>query len=318
MNIQSKNPMKRILENKGKNHNGNHMPKICLGENGFIFGQPWHQRFEKKQILEFARDQEFKGIELHPYFEPYKRTRGRRIQKEYEDYDLEIPCIQTGRATHLYSPISPNKQTRSKFVRLMKEWIEFAHTVGARVSTLTPPNCYSGDIPELGYSHEKIVGLFTDTCGQVIDTAEKNDIVLALEPEPQMILNGGFYRTAIDDVWQVLNEIESKHLTVLCDTTHAYTLSKGDPDGFLRALRGKVGWTHIADNDGTHTPYSLSSRHLTFGEGRINIEQLLKTFKETCPHLEWLQIDVWECTDPFGTARKNKEIVQEILSRISW
>jgi sugar phosphate isomerase/epimerase len=309
--------MKQILETK-RRLSLNDMPKFCLGENGFIFGQPWHQPYEKKQILEFARDQGFKGIELNPYFEPYKRSRTKRIMKEYDEFGLDIPCIQTGRATGLHSPISPSAQTRRKFIRLMKKWLDFAHAVGATVSTLSPPDSYIHDIVQLGYPHEKIVGLFIDTCRQVVEAAEKNHVVLALEPEPQMILNGGFYRKAIDDVWQVLNEIDSKYLTILCDTTHAYTLSRGDPDGFLRALKGRVGWTHIADNDGTQTPYFLSSRHLTFGEGRINIEQLLRTFKETCPHLEWLQIDVWECTDPFGTAKKNKETVQEILNRISW
>jgi hypothetical protein len=45
----------------------------------------------------------------------------------------------------------------------MKEWLEFAHSVGAGVSTLTPPNSYCSDIPELDYPHEKIVHLFIDT-----------------------------------------------------------------------------------------------------------------------------------------------------------
>jgi sugar phosphate isomerase/epimerase len=291
---------------------------MCLGENGFIFGLPWHERFEKRQILEFAKDEGFDGVELHPYFEPYLRARIKSIVKEYEAYGLEIPCIQTGRATHLHSPISPKAQTRRKFIRLMKEWLGFAHAVGARVSTLTPPNCHSNDIRELNLPHEKIIDLFIDSCRQVVDAAEKNHVVLALEPEPQMILNGGFFRKAIDDVWHVLDALDSKYLTILCDTTHAYTLSGGDPDGFLRALKGRVGWTHIADNDGTFTPYALSSKHLVFGKGRINIDQMMRTFKEICPQLEWLQIDVWECTDPFKTAKKNKEILQGILNQISW
>jgi len=294
------------------------LPKICLGENGFIFGQPWHERFQKKQILDFAKDQEFDGIELHPFFEPYNQTRFKKIVKEYEKYGLEIPCIQTGGATHLHSPISPKLQTRKKFTRLMKKWLEFAHGVGAVVSTLTPPNCHAKEIRELNLPHEKIIELFVESCRGVVEAAEKNNIVLALEPEPQMILNGGFFRKSIDDIWQVLNALDSKNLTILCDTTHAYTLSGGDPDGFLRALKGRVGWTHIADNDGTYTPYALSSKHLVFGEGKINIEQMMRTFKETCPHLEWLQIDVWECTDPFMTAQMNKKVIQDILKQISW
>jgi hypothetical protein len=48
------------------------MSKICLGENGFIFGRPGHQRFEKKRVLEFVRIQGLNGIELHACLEQYE------------------------------------------------------------------------------------------------------------------------------------------------------------------------------------------------------------------------------------------------------
>jgi len=293
------------------------MPKFCLGENGFIFGKPWHDLYEKKQILEFAMKQGFKGIELHPYYEPYKRGSEEKIRKEYDSYGLEIPCIQTGNATGLYSPVSPRKETRKKFVETLKDWIEFAHAVGAKNATLSPPHMIP-DIITAGYTHKDIVDLFIDTTRQVVELAEKNDVVVSFEPEPQLLLNGGFHRRAIDDVLQVLEEIKSENLKVLYDTTHANTLSKGDPVGFLKALKGRVGWTHIADNDGTLTPYFLSSKHLPFGEGNVDIEGVMRTMKETCPHLEWLQIDVWESTAPFETAEKNKKVIESILKRISW
>jgi sugar phosphate isomerase/epimerase len=88
--------------------------------------------------------------------------------------------------------------------------------------------------------------------------------------------------------------------------------------GFLKALKGRVGWTHIADNDGWITPYFFSSNHLEFGKGNINIEAVMKTLKETCPHLQWLQVDVWENTTPFETASRNKKVLEGILKRIKW
>lgn len=293
------------------------MPKLCLGENGFIFGQPWHDIYEKEQVLEFAKKEGFKGIELHPYYESYTRRNEKRIRKEYANYGLEIPCVQAGTATGMYSPISPDEDIRESFVSLVKEWIEFASALNAKVVALSPPT-FTPDILPAGYTHEEIVKVFTDTCSQLIEPAEKNDIVLVVEPEPQMLLNGGFHRKPIDDVLQLLNTIKSKNLKILYDTTHANVLSKGDPVGFLRALRGRVGWVHIADNDGTLTPYFLSSKHLQFGEGNINIEEVIKALKETCSHLEWLQIDTWENTTPFETAKKNKQVVESILKRISW
>jgi sugar phosphate isomerase/epimerase len=293
------------------------MPELCLGENGFILGQPWHDLYEKKQILDFAKEERFKGIELHPYYEHYKRGDEEKIRKEYERYGLEIPCIQTGTATMAYSPISPDEEIRNEFVKTLKEWIEFAHALGATVTTLSPPQ-FTFELIPAGYTHEDMVKLFIDTCSQIVETAEKNGVVLALEPEPPMILNGGFFRKPIDDVLEVLDQIKSKNFKILYDVTQINVLSKGNPVDFLKALKGRVGWTHIADNDGSLTPYLLSSKHMVFGEGNINIEGVIRTLKETCPHLEWLEVDVNENPTPFETAKKNKKIVESILKRVEW
>jgi sugar phosphate isomerase/epimerase len=293
------------------------MPKFCLGQNGFIFGKPWHETIDKQQILEFAKKEGFKGIELHPYYESFSKGSEESILDEYKNYGLEIPCIQTGFVTGMYSPLSASEETRKQFIDTMKEWIEFAHLLGAPTATVSPPQ-FSSDVVMNGYSHDDMVQMFIDALNQLVDTAEENKVVLAFEPEPQMILNGGFIRKPIEDILKVLDEIKSDYVKVLYDVTHANTLGKGDPVGFLRALKGRVGWTHIADNDGWITPYFLSSNHLEFGKGNINIEAVMKTLKETCPHLQWLQVDVWENTTPFETAKKNKTVLENILKRIKW
>nr|MDO8133403.1 sugar phosphate isomerase/epimerase family protein [Candidatus Njordarchaeum guaymaensis] len=293
------------------------MPKFCLGQNGFIFGQPWHEMIDKEQILEFAKKEGFKGIELHPYYESFSKGSEDSLREEYESHGLKIPCIQTGFVTGMYSPISSSEDTRLQFVKTMKEWIEFAGALRAEVATVSPPQ-FGADVIMAGYSHDDMVNLFIDALSQVVETAEENKVILAFEPEPQMILNGGFVRKPIEDTLKVLEAIKSKNVKVLYDTTHANTLSKGDPVGFLKALKGRVGWTHIADNDGWVTPYFLSSNHLEFGKGNIDIEAVMKTLKATCSHLEWLQVDVWESTAPFETAKKNKVVLESILKRIRW
>lgn len=294
------------------------VPKLALGENGFIFGQPWHDRYEKKQILEFAAEQGFDGIELHQYYEPYKRGDESKIRKEYEDYGLEIPCIQTGGAGGRFSPISPREESREKFVEALSGLIEFAHGLGAKVAVLSPPMMLNPEVIMAGYTHEQMVGLYIDACSQLVETAEKNDVVMAIEPEPQMLLNGGFIRKPVEDVVELLDSIQSKYVAINYDTTHIYRLSKGDPVGYLKALKGRVGWTHLADNDGSATPYLLSSTHLVFGEGNVDMQGVMKTLKDTCGHLEWLDVDVWENPKPFETARENKRILESILERISW
>lgn len=291
--------------------------KLCLGQNGFLFGQPWHDMIDKQQILEFAKKEGFKGIELHPYYESFVKDSADRIREEYVSLGLEIPCIQTGFVTGMFSPISTNEDTRKQFVSMMREWIEFAGALRASVAVVSPPQ-FITEVVAAGYSHDDMVNLFIQALNKVVDAAKENKVVLAFEPEPQMILNGGFIRKPIEDTLKVLDEIKSNYVKVNYDVAHANTLSGGDPVGFLKALKGRVGWTHIADNDGWVTPYFFSSNHLAFGEGNINIEAVMKTLKETCPHLEWLEVDVNENTKPFETAAKNKKILEMILKRIKW
>ncbi len=292
--------------------------KFCLGENGFIFGKPWHEDdIERQQILEFAKKEGFNGIELHDFYESYSKDSADEIRNELKSYGLEIPCIQTGTVTGMYSPLSETEETRQQFLDKMKEYIEFAHAVGAPVATVSPPQ-FSAEVVMAGLSHDEIVDKFIDSLSKLVETAEANKVILAFEPEPQMILNGGFIRKPVEDSLRVLDAIPSDYVKVLYDVTHANTMGRGDPVGFLKALKGRVGWTHIADNDGWITPYFLSSNHLEFGKGNINIEAVMKALKETCPHLDWLQVDVWENVTPFETASKNKKVLENILKKIKW
>ncbi|HME55868.1 MAG TPA: sugar phosphate isomerase/epimerase family protein [Candidatus Lokiarchaeia archaeon] len=294
------------------------MVKFCLGENGFIFGKPWHDNdIEREQILEFAKNEGFNGIELHPFFESISKGSEDEIRNELANYGLEIPCIQTGMVTGMYSPLSQSEETRKEFLDNMKEYIEFAHNIGASTATVSPPS-FTPDIVMNGYSHDEMVNMFIDALGQLVETAEENKVLLAFEPEPQMILNGGFIRKPVEDTLKVLDAIQSDYVKVLYDVTHANTLGKGDPVGFLEALGGRVGWTHIADNDGWITPYFLSSNHLEFGKGNINIEAVMQALKVACPDLGWLQVDVWENPNPFETASKNKKVLEQIAENIGW
>jgi sugar phosphate isomerase/epimerase len=294
------------------------MVKFCLGENGFIFGKPWHDEIDRQQILEFAQKEGFNGLELHPFYESFSKGSEDEIRDELKGYGLEIPCIQTGFVTGMYSPLSPSEDTRKEFQDNMKEMIEFAHLLGASTATVSPPQ-FGADIVMAGYSHDEMVNMFIDALSQLVETAEQNQVVLAFEPEPQMILNGGFIRAPVEDTLKVLDAIQSDYVKVNYDVTHANTLGKGDPVGFLKALNGRVGWTHIADNDGWITPYFLSSDHLEFGKGNIDIEAVLMALKETVtPPLEWLQVDVWENPTPFETASKNKKFLENILEKIGW
>jgi sugar phosphate isomerase/epimerase len=290
------------------------MPKVCLGQDGFVnIGQTEDTTTE--EILAFAQKEGFQGIELHNLYQPYDSDKARAIQKDYLDRGLEIPGLQTGHITFYNNPISEDKEERGRYIAAIDEALAFDQAIGGIHSTLTPPTLI-GEYTSSDY--DKALDRYVETIGQVAGVAEKRGIVMAVEPEPHMLMNGGKIREPIEDIRHLLDGVKSKNLAVLLDVCHANFLSHGDPSGFLRKLNGRVSWVHVADNDMGLTPTVGTASHLEFGKGNVDLTKLMRAFKEEVPNLKWLQIDTWENPVPYETARKNRAALVSVLDEIGW
>jgi sugar phosphate isomerase/epimerase len=289
------------------------LPKVCLGQDGFVVENRRTQS-SRDAILAFARYHNFEGIEIHADFEIYASGTGQLMKKHYSKFSLQIPGLQTAHITSLYSPISDDVEERKQYVGAIGEALKFAAELGARHSTLTPP-AFSPSYTQDGYG--RIVERYIQTISEVVGLAEGFGVVMAIEPEPDLILNGGTYRDSIDDIKLVLNSISSKNLSVLYDIAHVNIISHGDPIGFLKQLNGRVSWVHVADNDLTFTPQG-TAKHLEFGHGNVPMESLMRSLKEECPNLGWLQIDTWENPNPYHAAASGKRQLDFILGSIHW
>jgi sugar phosphate isomerase/epimerase len=290
------------------------MPKICLGQDGFVnIGQT--KDTTNEEILSFAQREGFQGIELHNLFQPYDKGSASTIKKSYAARGLEIPGIQTGHITYYNNPIGDDPAERKRYVEAMDVALQFAEAIGAIHSTITPP-VVVGEFSHDQY--QKTLELYISVLKEVVAAAERRHVVMAIEPEPHMLLNGGKFRDPMTDISQVLDGIKSKNLCILFDICHANVLSHGDPSGFLRKLNGRVSWVHVADNDMKLTPTVGTATHIRFGEGNVDMERLMQTFKEEVPDLKWLQIDTWENPKPYDVASKNKAELTRILNKISW
>jgi sugar phosphate isomerase/epimerase len=289
------------------------MPKICLGEDGFLKLTTMMQP-RREEILNFAQKEGFEGIEIHSHWETYAPGLEGPLKHYYSQFGQAIPGLQTGHLTGMYPALSDNPTVRKCYIKAVDNAIIFINGLGGRHVSITPPWFVSGQTQE---TYDKNVKRFTDVLMEIIPVAEANNVTLAIEPEPNLILNGGTFRESIEDVTQVLDTVNSKYLKVLYDLPHVNVLSHHDPIGFLKALKGRVSWLHIADNDMTLTAIG-TGKHLIFGQGNMDMEALFKAFKEECPNLSWLMIDTWECPDPWDVAAKNRTALAEILKKINW
>lgn len=290
------------------------MPKVCLGQDGFVnLGQTEDTTTEK--ILSFAEEEHFLGIELHNQFQPYELKDAAAVRKNYLDKGLEIPGLQTGHLTLFNRPISENPDERKEYVADVDVALQYDQAIGGTHSTLTPP-VMIGEFTSAEY--DAALARYVETIGEVAAVAEKRGIVMAVEPEPNLIMNGGRIREPIEDVKHLLDSVKSKNLCVLFDVCHVNYMSHGDPVGFLRKLNGRVSWVHVADNDMSLTPTVGTASHLEFGKGNVDLKKLMSAFKEEVPGLKWLQIDTWENPLPYETARKNMADLTHVLDEIHW
>ena len=270
-------------------------------------------KINRDEILSFAQREGFRGIELHAQFEKYELGSGKATKDYYMKYGQEIPGVQTGHLGFYHPPISEDEETRKEYVSAIDGALAFAQEMGARHSTLTPPLFTDEMTPE----YDILLDRYVRVVAAAVEKAEKHDVVLAIEPEPNLILNGGGLRSSIEDVRHVLDTVKSKNLAILFDIAHVNIISHGDPVGFLKALNGRVSWVHVADNDFSLSPFG-TGKHQTFGQGNVDMIKLFSAMKSEVPGLSWLQIDTWEHPSPFEAASKNKKELESILSKIDW
>lgn len=288
------------------------MTKICLGEDGFVKLGPGTP-ITRDEMLVFAQKEGFQGIELHAQFETYALSDAQGTKEYYMRFGQEIPGLQTGHVGFFHPPISDDEEIRREYVHGVEEGQQFAEAIGAHHCTLTPPPF----VPEMVGTYDQLLDRYLRVVEEVVANAEKHDVVMAIEPEPNLILNGGTLRDSIEDVKMILDTIKSKNLAILYDIAHINIISHGDPVGFLKQLNGRVSWVHVADNDFTLSPFG-TGKHLTFGEGNVDMTKLFSAMKEEVPNLQWLQIDTWEHPEPFVAAKKNKDELVKILKKIDW
>ena len=212
-----------------------HCPSYLLGEDGFVrFVQG--PMIRRDEVLSFAKKEGFQGIELHAQFEMYTPGVAKATKQYYANYGQEIPGIQTGHIGFFYPPISEDDATRANYVSAVGDALKFAEELDAHHSTLTPPLFTTEMTPE----YDILLDRYIKVVEQVVEKAEKRNVVMAIEPEPNLIMNGGGLRECLEDVNLVLNTIKSKNLAILYDISHVNIISHGDPVGFLKALKGRV------------------------------------------------------------------------------
>jgi sugar phosphate isomerase/epimerase len=195
--------------------------------------------------------------------------------------------------------IEPDRHYRQVRIDHTRRALTLARELGARCITTEP----GGPVP-VGESWSANLQLFVEMLKPVIEHAEKEGVLLLIEPEPGLLIE-----TAAQ-FEELMRHIDSPAVGLNFDIGHAYCVGD-DPATTIPKLAGYIRHFHLEDIAATRVHH-----HLVPGEGAIDFAATLRAIKAM--HYDgWITIELYPYVDdPDAAARTALERVGEIMTTL--
>jgi sugar phosphate isomerase/epimerase len=175
--------------------------------------------------------------------------------------------------------------------------LTLARELGAKCITTEP-----GGPVEPGASWSAALGLFVEMLKPVIDHAEKERVLLLIEPEPGLLIE------TAEQFLELMQHIDSPAVGLNFDIGHFYCVND-EPAATVPRLARYTRHYHLEDIAATRVHH-----HLVPGEGAIDFAGTLKAIKAT-GYDGWITIELYPYVDdPDPAARTAYERVSKLLA----
>ena len=269
--------------------------KVSYNASAMIMGPYANAPWSLEKTIRFTCECGYDGIEIS----------GIRPHLHHVDYQTETSRVEaanliseSGLGVSGYTPnlnsTPPTETDENVYLDQIKKCLDIASYFKApnvRIDTVLPP-C---EIPHDEYER-KIERLIT-VWGRASELAAEYGIDLVWEYEP------GFWLNKPSEILRVIRTVDNARLRLLFDSCHAYMTGvycarqPGEPEklagGFGELVEKQVsyiGHIHLIDSDGTLHD-DETSRHIPFGEGKIDFKVLLNDLKPALEKLQWITVD---------------------------
>jgi sugar phosphate isomerase/epimerase len=191
--------------------------------------------------------------------------------------------------------IEPDKNYRNIRVDHTIRALTLAKELGAPCITTEP-----GGPVENGASWSTALKLFVEELKPVIAHAEKEGVLLLVEPEPDLLIEKA------EQFEEFMKHIDSPAVGLNFDIGHFYCV-KDEPAPTVRRLAKYIRHVHLEDIAATRVHH-----HLVPGEGAIDFKATLQALKEI-GYKGWITIELYPYVDdPDAAARTALERVRKI------
>lgn len=290
--------------------------KTAIGLNGFGSSErAFGKRYELDDVLKFAGDEGFDGVEWWPFHSPYPDPGDDaaigELRSKAESHGLRVFSIQT--RPQGANPVSADREIRRKYTDLLKRQIDLARKLGCEAAGVWPPPHAAAK----GATEDEIIERLAESLRPAVRYATEQGVALAIEGEPPLVIDSpARYR-------KLFAAVGMKEFKVIFDPSHFDLLTGGKlrPDMLLEELGvSRVGYVQFTDGDGTlmKRPNGSvgTSKHLPAGEGKYDLTRLLQILHKG-GFRGWIQIDTWETEDPFHASRRGKQVVEAFSDSLS-
>lgn len=194
--------------------------------------------------------------------------------------------------------IEPDRHYRQIRIDHTKRALTLAKELGAACITTEPGG------PLEGRKWAECLALFIEMLKPVVEHAEKEQVQLLVEPEPDLLIE------TADQYLEFASKIQSPYLGLNFDIGHFYCV-KDEPAPTVHKLKDHIRHVHLEDIAATRVHH-----HLIPGEGVIDFGSTLTALKDV-GYDGWVTIELYTCHEnPDYAAKTARERVLAIANAV--
>ena len=195
--------------------------------------------------------------------------------------------------------MEPDPHYRAVRVDHTKRALTLARELGARCITTEP-----GGPVAPGQSWSAALKLFVEELKPVAEHAEKEGVLLLVEPEPGLLIE------IAEQFEEFMRHVDSPAVGLNFDVGHMYCVGE-DPAAALRRLARFVRHVHLED-----IAASRVHQHLVPGAGAIDFPATFQALREI-GYEGWVTVELYPyIDDPDGAARAAFEFVHAVANQV--
>jgi sugar phosphate isomerase/epimerase len=195
--------------------------------------------------------------------------------------------------------IEPDRHYRQIRIDHTKRCLTLARELGARCVTTEP-----GGPVEPGGSWSKALHLFVEGLKRVAEHAEKEGVLLLVEPEPGLLIE------KMEQFLELMAHIDSPAVGLNFDIGHAYCVGD-EPAEFIPKMAAYIRHIHLEDIAATRV-----HQHLVPGDGAIDFASTLRAI-QSIGYRGWVTIELYPYVEnPDEAARRARQHILNLLATL--